>query len=65
MGKSYLIQTLAKWVDYILRSKDDNPDMPKVLLLAFTGVAASIIGNYSPIILTSKNRILITIATLI
>ena len=40
VGKSYLIITLAKWITKILASTD-----PKVLLLAFTGVAASLIGN--------------------
>ena len=45
VGKSYLIHTISKWVDLILRKKDDNPDMPKTLLLAYTGSAASIIGG--------------------
>ena len=44
-GKSYLNQTLAMWIDHILRKKEDDLDRPKVLLLAFTGVAASIIGD--------------------
>ena len=33
------------WIDHILRKKEDDLDRPKVLLLAFTGVAASIIGD--------------------
>ena len=41
--KSYLIITLAKWTTKILASTD--PNKAKVLLLAFTGVAASLIGN--------------------
>ena len=47
VGKSYLIKTLAQWVDKILRDdrKRDNPDYPTVLLLAFTGVAAKNIGG--------------------
>ena len=45
VGKSYLIQTAAQWIDHILRKSNDNPDMPKVLLLAYTGVAAAIIGK--------------------
>ena len=43
VGKSYLIITLAKWTTKILASTD--PNKAKVLLLAFTGVAASLIGN--------------------
>ena len=46
VGKSYLIQTVAKWIDHILRKSNDNPDMPKVLLLAYTGVAAALIGKF-------------------
>lgn len=44
VGKSYLIITLAKWITKILMSTSD-PNKAKVLLLAFTGVAASLIGN--------------------
>ena len=44
VGKSYLIITLAKWITKILISTTD-PNKAKVLLLAFTGVAASLIGN--------------------
>ena len=43
VGKSYLIITLAKWTTKILAITD--PNKAKVLLLAFTGVAASLIGN--------------------
>jgi hypothetical protein len=43
VGKSYLIITLAKWITKILANID--PNKAKVLLLAFTGVAASLIGN--------------------
>jgi len=35
---------MAKWITKILLKT--NPDKAKVLLLAFTGVAASLIGNY-------------------
>ena len=47
VGKSYLIKTIAQWIDKILRdgSDRDNPDMPTVLLVAFTGVAAKNIGG--------------------
>lgn len=49
MGKSYLIHTIAQWADKILREGNgrDDPDMPTVLLLAYTGVAANNIGNIS------------------
>ena len=47
VGKSYLIKTIAQWTDKILRTgiNRDNPDMPTVLMLAFTGVAAKNIGG--------------------
>ena len=44
VGKSYLIITLAKWLTKILLGVSD-PIKAKVLLLAFTGVAASLIGK--------------------
>lgn len=44
-GKSYLIQTTSQWVDKILREANDNPLKPKILLLAYTGNAASLIGG--------------------
>ena len=47
MGKSFLIDTISKWADKILREGigRDDPDMPTVLLIAYTGVAANNIGN--------------------
>ena len=47
VGKSYLIKTTSQWLDKILRDASDrkNPDMPTVLLIAFTGVAAKNIGG--------------------
>ena len=45
VGKSYLIRTVAKWAEKILRKAGDNPLKPKVLLLAPTGMAASLIGG--------------------
>ena len=47
VGKSYLIKTTSQWIDKILRdgTDRDNPDMPTVLLIAFTGVAAKNIGG--------------------
>ena len=47
VGKSYLIKATAQWIDKILRdgTDRDNPDMPTVLLIAFTGVELlSILG---------------------
>ena len=43
VGKSYLITTVAKWVEKILLNP--GPISHKVLLLAFTGFAASLIGK--------------------
>ena len=45
VGKSYLIRTVAQWAEKILRRAGDNPLKPKVLLLAPTGMAASLIGG--------------------
>ena len=47
VGKSFLIDSVAKWADKILREGTgrDDPDMPTVLLIAYTGVAANNIGN--------------------
>ena len=47
VGKSYLIQTTAQWIEKILRGNKnrDNPDIPNVLLIAYTGVAAKNIGG--------------------
>ena len=47
VGKSYLIKTTAQWVNKILRdgSGRENSEMPTVLLLAYTGVAAKNIGG--------------------
>ena len=44
-GKSHLIRTVSKWVEKILLNP--GPVKPKVLLLAFTGVAASLIGKFA------------------
>ena len=40
-----MILTTSQWVDKILREANDNPEKPKVLLLAYTGNAASLIGG--------------------
>ena len=47
VGKSFLIKVLSAWVEYILRRHGEDPTNPKCLLLAPTGVASSLIGNYS------------------
>ena len=50
MGKSYLIRAIAQWTEKILMKQTEPyeavPYTPKVLLLAFTGSASSLIGNY-------------------
>ena len=43
-GKSYLIRTVSKWAEKILEKAGQYK--PKVLLLAFTGSASSLIGKY-------------------
>ena len=43
-GKTYLIHAVSKWIVKILMKASD-PNKTKVLLLAFTGVAASLIGK--------------------
>ena len=45
VGKSYLIKTVSKWIQKMPRCPGDNPDQPKVLKLAPTGKAASLIGG--------------------
>ena len=47
VGKSYLIHGIAQWAEKILREGNgrNNQDMPMVLLLAYTGVAANNIGG--------------------
>ena len=36
---------MAKWAENILVKADDEPLKPRVLLMAFTGKAASLIGK--------------------
>ena len=45
VGKSFVISVIAKYVEKILRSPGDSPNNPKVILLAPTGMAASIISG--------------------
>ena len=42
-GKSHVIKTISKWTEKILGGPGEIK--PKVLLLAYSGVAASLIGN--------------------
>ena len=44
-GKSYLIQKISQWVEFILRQPGDSLDYPKLIRLAFTGAAAHLIGK--------------------
>ena len=39
-GKSTVINTIAKWVQYILQKPGDDPDCPYVVVSAYTGAAA-------------------------
>ena len=43
VGKSYLIRTISKWIVKVLLKKAD-PNTTKVILLAYTGAATSLIG---------------------
>ena len=51
-GKSHLIMVVSKWVEKILIRP--GPVKPKVLLLAFIGVASSLIRMY---VLEKKNML--------
>ena len=42
-GKSHLIRAVSKWITKILLKP--GPVNPKVLLLAYTGAASSLIGK--------------------
>jgi hypothetical protein len=44
-GKSNVIRALSKWAEKTLCKAGDHPNKPRVLLLAPTGMAASIIGG--------------------
>ena len=45
VGKSFLINLVKMWAEYILRQPGDHPLKPKVLLLGPTGMAANLIGK--------------------
>ena len=44
-GKSATIEVIAMQAEKILRAEGDKPNHPRVLLLAQTGKAASLIGK--------------------
>ena len=46
VGKTFLIWILSQWITVITQRQGDHPFKPKVLLLAPTGIAASLIGMY-------------------
>ena len=46
VGKSKTIEAMAKWAEQILRKEDHESLKPRVLVTAFTGKAASLIGMY-------------------
>ena len=45
VGKSKTIEAMAKWAELILLKEDHEVFKPRVLILAFTGKAASLIGK--------------------
>ena len=45
-GKSHFIFVASRWAEKILIKSGDNPHRPKILLLAPTGKAASLIGKH-------------------
>ena len=47
VGKSFLIRLISQYVNKDLRKVGDDPNRPKVIILAPTGIAASLIGNHT------------------
>ena len=45
VGKSATIRALAQQTEKILRTVEDNPNHPRVILCAYTGKAANLIGK--------------------
>ena len=45
VGKTFLTSIMSQFVEKILRNVGDHPFQPKVLLVAPTGIAASLIGK--------------------
>ena len=66
-GKSTVINTLAKWVHYILQKPGDDPDCPYIAISAYTGAAACNVNgqtlhslfsfNFGPGFLTMSDKI--------
>ena len=46
VGKSAVIEVCSMHAENILRESGDKPNHPRVLLLAHTGKAASLIGKF-------------------
>ena len=44
-GKSFCIKSISKWTEAILRKSGDHPNLPRVLVVAPTGIAASLIDG--------------------
>ena len=44
-GKSHLIRLVSQWVELIMRTEGDNPDVPYIIRTSFTGAAASAIDG--------------------
>ena len=44
-GKTYVIESLAEWMQYILQKPGDDLNCPYVIKTAFTGAAASLIDG--------------------
>ena len=47
VGKTKTIMNCANWAETYLRKPGDDPSKPRLLLLAFTGMAANLIGKLS------------------
>ena len=45
VGKSQTTKVCSQWVEHILRRAGDNPDKPRILLMAPTGMAASVVDG--------------------
>ena len=46
VGKSFLIRLISQYVNKFLIKVGDDPNKPKVIIMAPTGIAASLIGNF-------------------
>ena len=50
VGKSFLIRLISQYVNKFLIKVGDDPNKPKVIIMAPTGIAASLIGNSNKMI---------------